>query len=184
VCLVGQLSGYADTAERELVETTHVARSAATPTVAALALSIAVQTSRRLGRATQERLIERFALVVEDWLIDGLEGATREVLGVGLDEVDYTTTTAVAVSPTRPSLGSLTVRAAVSWASPADAGFDAFDYLTAWLCDLLGSDDEPERWPRDILVRDLAELRPLRFTITRAYGGKALPVLGGRIHLP
>jgi Fe-S-cluster formation regulator IscX/YfhJ len=166
------------------METARPTRSVTTSTASELVLSIDVETTKHLNRETQVRLFDRFADLLQDWVVEGLEQTSQEVLGVALADVDYQTSTAVHLPLGRSRVGSLTVSLAMTWPAADVNGRVAFADLSAWLCDLLGSDDEPERWPRDLLVGDLALLRPLEFSLRRLHAGEPLPPLAGPIHLP
>jgi hypothetical protein len=166
------------------VEAARTARDIATSTASELTLSLCVEMAEHLSPAAKEHLLHRFAAVLDDWVVDGLEQASAEGLGVPLDQVQYHTTAVVHLPAKHSSIGSAAVTAAIAWSVPAADGLAAFDHLSAWLCDLLGSDDEPERWRRDILVGEFADLRPLRFSLRRQHGGEGLPPLLGAINLP
>lgn len=150
------------------------------PWIYKLMLGVVVQVQGRLSGTERRATLEQFASLLELWAQGGLHVAAGEH-GVDLIETDFKTETVIDSSTDRSDVAAVVVGVIGGWPCDTATGRLAFDRFSGWLAEAVGGDDEPERWCRDILIGDLAALRPLHFGIKRDFGGQALAELGGPI---
>jgi hypothetical protein len=150
------------------------------PWIYNLALAVAVQILEQLSDAERNARLEELASLFELWAQEGLHLVAGEH-GFDLIETDFKTETVIDSSTDRSDVAAVAVGVIGGWPCDTATGRLAFDRFSGWLAEAVGGDDEPERWRRDILIGDLAALRPLHFGIKRDFGGQALAELGGPI---